>query len=105
MPFRTLLYRYFFFGWLFRDPGGADDNLFERAAIQRHNRRQASWLPLYMLRWTCCALLLYCGGSVAELGDDGAVLHRLLYVASAGCASFAISIAVAWLGLRRDLAI
>ena len=42
MAFRTLLYRYFFFGWLFRDV--TRGNLFERAAAWRHNQAQAHWL-------------------------------------------------------------
>ena len=42
MSFGTLLYRYFFFGWLFKDVNRG--NLLERAAAWRHNREQARWL-------------------------------------------------------------
>lgn len=37
--FRTLLYRYLFFAWLFKD--ASRGNLFERAAAWRHNQPQA----------------------------------------------------------------
>ena len=46
MAFRTLLYRYFFFGWLFRDV--TRGNLFERSAAWAHNKSQAHWLLTYM---------------------------------------------------------
>ena len=46
---RTSLYRYFFYGWLFRD---ADcGSRLEQASALRHNRAQAKWLPIYLLRW------------------------------------------------------
>ncbi len=53
----TLLYRYFFFDWLFKDARRGD--LFQRAAAWRHNHEQARWLPLYMWRWLCFGLILY----------------------------------------------
>jgi hypothetical protein len=37
LAFRTLLYRYFFFSWLFRDV--TQGNLLERTAAWRHNQR------------------------------------------------------------------
>ena len=54
MAFRTLLCRYFFFGWLFKDVN--QGNLLERAAAWRHNRSQARWLPTYMRRWLWCGV-------------------------------------------------
>ena len=56
MTFGTLLYRYFFFGWLFRDVNRG--TVLERAAAWRHNQAQARWLPTYMRRW------LWCGTSI-----------------------------------------
>ena len=43
MPLRRLVYRYWFFGWLFEDVNRK--GLFERAAAWRHNQEQARWLP------------------------------------------------------------
>lgn len=42
LAFRTLLYRYFFFGWLFKD--ASRGNLFERSAAWRFNQAHAHWL-------------------------------------------------------------
>ena len=61
---RTLLYRYFFFAWLFKD--AASGNLFERAAAGRHNAQQARWLPTYIRRYIVCGLMLVALGGVVE---------------------------------------
>ena len=58
MPFSTLLYRYFLFGWLFKDVNRG--NVLERAAAWRHNREQARWLPTYMRRWIWVAVSFLC---------------------------------------------
>jgi hypothetical protein len=100
LPFRTLLYRYFFFGWLFKEVNASGD-LFERAAVLRHNRRMASWLPVYMLRWLWWGLMFYGIAGVAELvfeAPDGA---RLLYAASAICLSFSVPVVIAWVHLTQ----
>ncbi len=97
--FATLLYRYLFFSWLFKD--ASCGNLFERAAAWRHNQSQAHWLPTYMWRWCCFGLLLMSLGSIAELGLQAPVLSAFLYVS--GAMSFPVNtvIGVAWLGLRH----
>ena len=98
MSFRTLLYRYFFFGWLFRD--ASSGSRFERAAAWRHNQAQARWLPTYMRRWLVVGLLLYGAGCFVE-GVLGAPLaSSLLYVPSALSLPVNAVIAVAWAGLK-----
>jgi hypothetical protein len=64
LALRTLLYRYFFFAWLFKDVGRG--KLFERAAAWRYNVEQARWLPTYMRRYIVCGLLLVALGDLAE---------------------------------------
>ena len=49
-----VLYRYFFFGWLFKDV--TRGNVFERAAAFRYNKEHAHWLLTYMIRWLWCGL-------------------------------------------------
>ena len=97
LPFRTLLYRYFFFGWLFRDmrPG----NLFEIAAARRHNRQQARWLPVYMLRWAWLGLAFYAFAGLGEMLLLTPVEARWLYAASAMCLSVTVTTITAWVGL------
>lgn len=95
--FWTLLYRYFFFGWMFKDIGG---DLFERAAAVRHNREQARWLPTYLMRWLWWGLAFWTLGSVAERVLDAEPLATLFYGAGALSVPITVAIAAAWIGLR-----
>jgi len=71
VSFGSLLYRYWFFGWLFRD--ACRGNALERDAALRHNSDRARWLPTYMRRWSILAVLLYAVGGMLEwLGLDAA---------------------------------
>ena len=63
MSFGTLLYRYFFFGWMFRDV--TRGNLLERSAAWRHNQSQAHWLLTYMRRWLWCSWIATRNGMMA----------------------------------------
>lgn len=96
--FRTLLYRYFFFGWLFRDV--THGTLFDRAAAWRHNRDQAHWLPTYMRRWLWWGLSFYLLGSVVELVLEAPALSALFYVPSALTVPVNAVTAAVWLGLK-----
>jgi hypothetical protein len=89
--FARLLYRYWFFGWLFRD--AARGTLLEREAALRHNRERARWLPTYMRRWVVLGALCYGLGALLEgAGLDSAwmafvpacLAAPVLAVASAG---------------------
>ena len=48
--FQALLYRYFFFDWLFADLERASTP-FERHAARRHNCQMRRYLPVYLRRW------------------------------------------------------
>jgi hypothetical protein len=96
--FSTLLYRYFFFGWLFKDV--TRGNLFERSAAWRYNREQARWLPTYMLRWLWSGLLLYALGGTVELILESPVLSMMFYVPSALSVPVNAVIGAAWVGLK-----
>ncbi len=98
MAFRTLLYRYFFFGWLFRDVN--QGSLLERAAAWRHNRTQARWLPTYMRRWLWCGVLLYGLGTLAEWLLDAPGVSVVFYVPSALSVPINAVILAAWVGLK-----
>lgn len=99
LPFRTLLYRYFFFGWLFRQVDSSD--MFERASVLRHNRRQAAWLPVYLLRWLWWALLFYGVAGLLELVFEAPGVARWFYAASAMCIGFTVTIVTTWLGMTQ----
>jgi hypothetical protein len=49
-PLQSLLYRYWFWEWLFIDLAGVRD-AYQRAAASRHNVAQRRHLPVYMRRW------------------------------------------------------
>lgn len=95
--FRTLLYRYFFFGWLFHDASVRD--LIQRAAALRHNRAMARWLPTYMKRWAVIGLLGWAIGSAVEL-LLGAPLSLVFFLPSVLSVPINSVILVAWLGLK-----
>ncbi len=96
--FRTLLYRYFFFGWLFKD--ASCGSMFERAAAWRHNQERSHWLLTYMRRWLSCSALLYGLGGMAELLLQSPALSAMFYIPSALSVSVNAVIGVAWLGFK-----
>ena len=98
LAFRTLLYRYFFFSWLFRDVNRG--NLLERAAAWRHNQAQARWLPTYMRRWLWSGLIFYSLGALMEWVLNSPLLSAFFYVPGAISVPVNAVIGVAWLGLK-----
>jgi len=98
MPFSTLLYRYFFFGWLYKDV--TRGNIFERAAALRYNREHAHWLLTYLYRWMWCGLVFYALGGVFERLFDAPMLSMLFYIPGALSVPVNAVIVAAWLGLK-----
>jgi hypothetical protein len=98
LAFRTLLYRYFFFGWLYKDVNSG--NVFERAAARRHNHENAHWLLTYLRRWTWCGVLFYGLGSLAELALNSPGLSLVFYLPGALSVPVNAVIAAAWVGLK-----
>ncbi|WP_205964281.1 hypothetical protein [Ramlibacter agri] len=98
MSFGTLLYRYFFFGWLFKDVNRG--NVIERAAAWRHNQAQARWLPTYMRRWLWVCVTLYALGGLAEWLLHAPGISVLFYVPSALSVPINAVIGAAWVGLK-----
>jgi hypothetical protein len=98
MSFSTLLYRYFFFAWLFRDVDRG--SALERAAAWRHNREQARWLPTYMRRWMWCTACFYALGMLAESLLHAPAFSVVFYVPCALAVPVNAVICAAWIGLR-----
>lgn len=95
--FAQLLYRYWFYGWMFRDVNRG--NVFERAAAARHNRDLSRWLPTYLRRWTLLGLGCYALGVAIE--STVPVPYCLLpYVVSTLAVPVNAVTLIAWLGLR-----
>src|SRR4051812_3966648 len=96
---QTALYRYFFYGWLFRD--AASGSALERAAALRHNRLRAKWLPIYLRRWLVCAALIVASQTWAEQALGNALLSATLAVAFILVVVFLLVTTVCWTMLRR----
>ena len=98
MTFRQILYRYFFFTWLFKD--ASRGNPFERLAAWRHNQAQARWLPTYMRRWLVFGLIFYGLGAFVETALASPMLSSMLYVPSVLSVPVNAVLVAAWAGLK-----
>lgn len=94
----SLLYRYFFFGWMFKDMQRG--NKYERAAAWQHNLQQARWLPFYMRRWLFVSLMFYALGLVTEILLGGLFLSAFFYVCTVAALSVNAVIATSMAGFR-----
>lgn len=96
--FFTLLYRYFFFGWLFKDTDRGD--VFERAAAFRYNHEQLRWLPAYSRRWLVIGVALYALGGYAEILLGLPSLATIFYMPAGIFLPVGLLIGVAWLCMK-----
>lgn len=95
--FGQLLYRYWFFDWLFRD--ASRGNAWQREGALRFNRAQAHWLLVYIRRWGTLIVVSAMAGTALELvGLEIAAAALFVSV----CASFSVIVVAlaGWLGLR-----
>ena len=88
VPFRTLLYRFMFFDWLFRDVSAAR-NLFERHAALQHNKHMSRYLPIYLRRWTVMATFDFGLGFLFERFLQATMVSAYFFTWS--CASVAMN--------------
>jgi len=98
--FGTLWYRYFFFGWLFRDVSRG--SFAERAAAWRFNRRARRYLPIYLRRWLVLVVSSYVLG--AWLDQSLSLVHPAAFFYLVSGVSFAMSVLIVrlWLGLMFE---
>ena len=95
----TTVYRYFFYGWLFR---AADrGSLLERAAAVRHNRERARWLPTYLRRWGVVGAGLLIAQRASEDALGSAVLSAAFAVVLVGVAVYLLITTICWSVLVR----
>jgi hypothetical protein len=100
IPLSTLLYRYFFYGWLFRNVRRGTP--WERAQAWRHNREQSRWLPTYICRWAVAGTLLLAMAALVDMGLECPTLAVFFYVFSALAVPINAVTAVCWGCLRHD---
>ena len=97
---RSLLYRYLFYGWLFRDAGRG--SLWQRAAALQHNREQAHWLPTYMRRWLVIGAALFALAWFVEMVLGWLTLSAFLYVPSVLSLPFNAVTVLGWFWLTSE---
>jgi hypothetical protein len=97
-PFLSLLYRYFFFDWLFRDV--TRGTLLERAAAWRFNRDSRRHLLVYLRRWLFVFAAGYGLGVLFEHAFELAYAAACCYSASSVSASVIFIILLSWFTLK-----
>ena len=96
-PLWHLVYRYWFWGWLFADVNTGD--LLRRAAAWRHNVSQRVHLPVYMRRWCACLVAMFAVAVVIEACDARAAA-AVFYVVAVISTVIEVTAGVAWVFLR-----
>jgi hypothetical protein len=94
LPFHALLYRCFFYDFLFRD--ASRGSAWERAAALRHNRQQARWLPTYMRRMTVLGLLMYGVATFIEVVLQSPGVSAVFYVSTVMTVPYDVVTGVCW---------
>jgi hypothetical protein len=100
LPFRSLLYRFLFFDWLFRDVGAASTRLERHAAFQ-HNRRMSRYLPVYLRRWSFLTAFDFALGVLFEKVLQAGLLSAWFFTWSCVTLTGMVIITVAWVILTH----
>ncbi|MDB5962694.1 MAG: hypothetical protein JWP59_3988 [Massilia sp.] len=101
LRFRTLLYRFMFFEWMFADISAAR-NLYERHAAARHNRHMSRYLPVYLRRWSVLTVFDFVSGVLLERGLQASLLSAWFFTWSCVSLTAMVVITVAWLMLSNS---
>ncbi|MET0858769.1 MAG: hypothetical protein ABWY27_18635 [Telluria sp.] len=101
IPFRTLLYRFMFFDWLFADLSAAR-NLYERHAAWQHNRRMCRYLPVYLRRWSVLTAGGFGLGMLCEKASQTSVVSAWFFTSSCVTLTGMVVISVAWIFLANS---
>jgi hypothetical protein len=101
IPFRTLLYRFMFFEWMFADISAAR-NLFERHAAVQHNRRMCRYLPVYLRRWSVLTACDFGLGLLAERALQASLVSAWFFTWSCVSLTGMVIISVAWVFLSNS---
>ena len=99
-PFRKLLYRYFFFDWLFRD--ASKGSWLERESALRANRQRRGYLLVYLRRWVVLVLASIALGASFEKALSLNYTATVFYCLSSVSLVRAMMIARLWVGLKYE---
>ena len=95
LPFSTLLYRFLFFDWLFRDLSVMRDPIERHAALQ-HNRRMCQYFPTYLRRWSFLTAFDFGLGMLFERALQATFLSAWCFTWSCVTLTGMVVIAAAW---------
>ncbi|MCE3608136.1 hypothetical protein LXA47_31710 [Massilia sp. P8910] len=95
LTFPTLLYRFLFFDWLFRDLGAARD-VYERHAALQHNRRMCRYFPTYLRRWSALTLFDFGMGCLCERALQASLWPAWFFTWSCLTLAGMVVMSVAW---------
>jgi len=98
-PLWHVLYRYWFWGWLFLDVNTGD--LLRRAAAWRHNVRQRVHLPVYMRRWLVALVMTAAVAVSVETLLDARIAAAAFYTGAVLCSIVQVVAGIAWAFLRE----
>ena len=98
-PLWLVLYRYWFWGWLFLDVDRGD--LLRRAAAWRHNVQQRVHLPVYMRRWMVALVVSSAFAMAIETLVGARVAAAAFYTGAVLCCVVQVVAGIAWAFLRE----
>jgi hypothetical protein len=101
---RSLLYRYWFWEWLFVDLASAT-GLYQRSAAWRHNVAQRRHLPTYMRRWLVLMAANLSVAAVFEKALAWMLSAAVFYANSCVAVCVVVVTFVGWLFLGRSTSI
>lgn len=101
--FLALLYRFFFFDWLFADISQAK-GLLERHAAWAHNIEMRKYLPAYLRRWGVLAAAAFLTGGLCDRVFEAQLAATCCYTGFSVTLGVMAVIVAAWLMLARPLA-
>lgn len=98
-PLWSLVYRYWFWGWLFRDVN--DGDLLRRNASWHHNVAMRSCLRTYMWRWLVCTAATAGVAQGVEAATATTVVPAIFYTSSViAVVVFTLALTI-WMFLAR----
>jgi hypothetical protein len=95
----SVLFRYFFFHWLFRDASVKE--LYQRSAAIAHNKANRHHLLAYLRRWIALTLLMYFAGIMLEQFNTMACVFFYTIAALGTCTIAKITVAWVFLGKHQ----
>jgi hypothetical protein len=96
----TVLYRYFFYDWLFKDMRIAR-NVFEWRAFWLHNQAMRVYLRIYLLRWWLISAAAFALGVFFDRAVEAPVMAGIGFTGGSMASCVVVMIVASWALLSR----